>query len=133
MNGCGAGEGAEVGAGPFLVACGDGAEGFQAVDGTLDGVAFLVELSVEPGGPTAAGTAVLAVPGVVEPFGDDVRYAASSQVAAIPAGRAGLVGQDLVRSGARPADSGAGHRHLLQDRMQLGSFSVVSRCQEDGK
>lgn len=119
-----------MGAGPFLVACGGGAK--AAVDGTFDGVAFLVVLAVESGGPTAAGTAVMAVSALVEPFGDGVRYAASAQVAADFAGRVGLVGQDMGGAGARLADSDAGHRYLLDDGLQLGA-SVVTGCQEEGE
>src|SRR5690242_7768669 len=75
----------------------------------------------------------MAVSALVEPFGDGVRYAASSQVAAVFAGRVGLVGQDAVGSGVRPADSGAGNRHQLQDGPELGAVSVVSGCQQEGE
>lgn len=117
--------------GAFLVAGGDGPEALEAVDGAFDGVAFLVALAVEAGRSTASGTSVLAVSLLVEAFGDRVRDAASSQVAAVSARRVRLVRQDLVRSGSRPADSGSGHRYLLQHPLELGSVTVVPGCQDE--
>lgn len=70
---------------------------------------------------------------LVEAFGDRVRDAASSQVAAVSAGRVGLVRQDTVGPGARPADSSSGHRDLVQDPLELGSVTVVSGCQDEGE
>lgn len=125
------GDGAEVDVGAFLVAGGDGAEAFEAVDGALDGVAFLVALAVEAGGPTASGTSVLAVSLLVETFGDGMPDSASSQVATVRPGRVGLVRQDMIGPGARPADSGSGHRDLLQHRLELGSVTVLSGCQDE--
>ncbi|MFJ4574883.1 hypothetical protein ACIP4W_26350 [Streptomyces sp. NPDC088846] len=54
-------DGTEVDIGAFLIAGGDGAEAFEAVDGAFYGVAFLVALAVETSGPTASGTSVLAM------------------------------------------------------------------------
>ncbi len=123
-------DGAKVNVGAFLVAGGDGAEAFEAVDGAFDGVALLVALAVEDGGSTASGTSVLAVSLLVETFGDGVRDAASSQVAAVHPGRVCLVRQDTIGSGARSPGSGSGHRDLLQHPLQLGSVAVVSGCQD---
>jgi hypothetical protein len=52
--------------GAFLVACGDGAEALESVDGTFDGAAPLVVLAVESGGPTALRSSVLPVSLLVE-------------------------------------------------------------------
>ncbi|KOG75627.1 hypothetical protein ADK47_18885 [Streptomyces rimosus subsp. rimosus] len=100
--------------GPLVVAGGGGAEAFQAVVGSLDGVAFLVALAVESGGSTAAGAAVEPVSALVTPLGDGVGDPAASQVAAVVPGRVSLVGQDMLRPGARPPDSEAGDGYLLQ-------------------
>lgn len=70
---------------------------------------------------------------LVEAFGDGVRDSASSQVAAISAGGVGLVGQDVVGSGAGPSDAGAGHGNLVQDVLELGAVTVVSWCQQEGE
>lgn len=130
---CCEGDSAEVGVGPFLVACGDGAEAFETIDGSLNCVALLVAFAVEPGGAATAGTAVASVSALVESFGDGVRDAASSQVAAVFAGCVGLVGHDMLGPAARPPDPDTRHGHLLQDGLQLGAVTVVAWCQEYGE
>jgi hypothetical protein len=99
------GDSSEVGVGAFVVACGDGAEALQPVDGTFDGVAFLVAFAVESGGPSAAGTSVLPVSLLVETLRDGVWDSASSQVAAVSSGGVGLVRQDAVGPVSRSSDS----------------------------
>ncbi|MFF3395063.1 recombinase family protein [Streptomyces sp. NPDC002669] len=50
----------------------DRVEAFEAVGGAFDGVAFLVALAVETGGPAASGTPALPMSLLVETFGDGV-------------------------------------------------------------
>lgn len=126
-------DGSEVDVGAFLVACGDGAEALESVDGAFDGVALLVLLAVESGGPAASGSSVLSVPLLVETLGDGVPDSASSQVASVAAGRVGLVGQNVVGPGAGPSHSGSGHGDLLQHMLELGAVTVVSGCQDEGE
>ena len=125
------GDGSEVDVGTLFVACGNGAEALQPVDGTFDGVALLVALTVEPGGPTASRASVPPVSLLVETFRDGVRDSASSQVAAVAAGCEGLVCQNAVRSGTRPSNSRTGHRYLLQHTLELGPVTVVSGRQDE--
>lgn len=73
------------------------------------------------------------MPLLVQAFGDGVGYSASSQVAAILAGRVGLVRQDMVGSAAWPSDAEAGHRDLAEYALELGTVAVVSRGQDDGE
>ena len=68
---------------------------------------------------------------LVESLGNRVPDAASSQVAAVHPGRVGPVRQDMIGPGARPADSGSGHRDLLQHPLELGPVTVVSGCQDE--
>jgi hypothetical protein len=70
---------------------------------------------------------------LVETFGDGVPDSASPQVAAVPPGRVGLVCQDVVGPGARPADSGSGNGDLLQHLLELGPVTVVPGCQDEGE
>lgn len=91
------GDGAEVGVGAFLVAGGDRAEVLQPVDGAFDGVAFLVALAVDAGGPTTSGASIAPVSLLVESFRDGVLDSASSQVAAVSPGRVGLIGMWVGR------------------------------------
>jgi hypothetical protein len=108
------GEGPEVDLGTFLVAGGDGPEVLEAVDGTFDGVAFLVAFAFEAAWPAASGTSILPVPLLVETFEDGVTDSALSQVAAVLPGGVGLVRQDMTGPGAGSSDSDAGHEDLLQ-------------------
>lgn len=127
------GDGAEVDVGAFVVAGGDGTEAFEAVDGAFDGVAFLVALAVESGGPTASGSSVLAVSLLVEALGDVMRDCASSQVAAVLPGRVRLVRQYAVGPGAGPSGSGAGNGDLFQHPLELRAVTVVAGGQEEGE
>lgn len=101
--------------------------------GAFDGVALLVALAVEPGGSAASGASVLAVSLLVEAFRDGVPDTVSSQVTSVLPGRVGLVRQDVIGPGARPADSGAGHGDLLKHARELGAVAVVSGCQDEGE
>lgn len=127
------GDRAEVDVGAFLVAGGDGAKAFQAVDCAFDGVALLVSLAVEASGTAASGTAILAVSLLVEAFGDGVPDSASSQVTTVLPRGVCLVRQDMVGPGPGPADSETGHGDLLKHSLELGPVTVVSGCQDEGE
>lgn len=73
------------------------------------------------------------VPLLVETFGDGVPDSASSQVAPVASGCVGLVGQHVVGPGAGPSHSGSGYGDLLQHVLELGTVTVVSRCQNEGE
>ncbi|ANS70670.1 transposase subunit [Streptomyces lincolnensis] len=97
----------------LLVAGGDPAPLFEAVDAPLDGVALLVGLAVEGRRPASAAALSQPVASLVRRDRDHRPDAALAQVFPDRAGRIGLVGKDHVRPGAgssaRPGNAQAGH------------------------
>ena len=63
---------------------------------------------------------------------DGAADSASSQVGAVFAGGASLVGADSVRSGPRPSCIRAGDADLLQDRLELRRIAPLPGCDHDG-
>src|SRR6185437_14672440 len=89
----------------FVVSGGHGAELFEFVDGTFDGVAVPVALSVEGGWAPAGRSSSTSVGLLVALLRDGRLDATSAQVSADGFDGVGLVGQDPGGSGTRASDS----------------------------
>ncbi len=76
-EGAGEGDGGEVAVGAFVVAGGDAAPLFEAVEAAFDDVAAPVDSLVEPAGPFAAASAAGEL---VDAFGDGGLDPASAEV-----------------------------------------------------
>jgi hypothetical protein len=79
-------EAGEVAVRGLVIPGGDASPGLELVDQPLDGVPLLVEICVVADGPTAPGTFLLPVGGLVLLLRDDRLDVAFAQVGAVAAG-----------------------------------------------
>lgn len=122
----------QVDGGGLLVAGGDSAPLFEAVDASLDGVALLVRLAVECRWPASAAAAAEPVTPLVRWDRDHCPDSTSSQVFADGSGGVRLIGKDYIGPGAGTSNK-AGNAYSCHHADEGGRVTGLPRCDHEGQ
>ena len=99
----------------------------EQVDAALDGVALLVDVLVERGWSSTAGTAVAPIGRLVVLNGDDAPDPAAATIGPVALGSVRLVVQDPVRANAGPATSWAEYPDTAEHGGELRAYPHAAR------
>lgn len=132
QQGC-EGDGCVVGLGGLVVASGDAAPLFEAVEALLDDVAPLVDLVVEGRRTSVTAAASEPVADLVGPFRDGVPDVASPQPGAYGFGAVALVADDVVGADPGPSRPEPGHPDRLHHGGELRAVVGVPAGDGEGE